>query len=95
MVFEATPTIADYTFKDYKVAKQIKEPLKLGTSLKEIYLKLETYVPVQSLVGDTVQGSFSYDRIAGSFASIERVGVELVPRDKIPKMADHSYTIGY
>jgi hypothetical protein len=80
----AKPTIADFTYKDYKMAKQMREPLKFGEDQKEIYLRLETMMPLTSLHGETVQAGFCYNSINGDFARIEKVQIELVARESIP-----------
>ena len=52
-------------------------------------------MPVNSLLGDTVQAGFSHDNLNGDFARIEKVQIEPVARDLIPQMKDHTFTISY
>ena len=70
MRFAAKPTIADYTFKDYKVSKQSKQTLKIGDDQRdayEIFLKVESIIPTTSLLGDSVQACFAYDSLSKKF----------------------------
>ena len=62
----------------------MREPLKFGENQKEIYLRLETTMPVGSLQGDTVQAGFSHKSFGGDFTMIEKVHIQLVARESIP-----------
>ena len=43
--FSARPTIAEFSYREYKVSKQSREPLKIGKNQHEVYLRLETTIP--------------------------------------------------
>jgi len=91
----ARPSIADYSFKDFKTSKLAKQKLKLGDEGRLVYLRLETVMPTTSLLGDAVQASFCHGSIDASLDAVEHVEVALFPKSSAPSMAEHSLTIHY